>query len=447
MTGDRVAHPLLVSLANFIMDFRLKASFHAFLLLALIPVPKFIYKLKSLRGVLENRLIHECFDFVLNPLKIAARIGIMMSDPLGSLRRCHTPLASCIIDTPESTMLSGVAGKTSSVTMASYKQFGDSFRHEPRTASTTLAQIAAILEQYDPWDDFEEFVKAAKKIGLNGVHLLFWRDWYLSEPALFLTPEPLHHWHKFFWDHDAKWCIHAVGDDEIDFRFIILCPHTGFRHFKEGISKLKQVTGREHRDIQRYIVSVIAGAVPASFVIAIRSLMDFRYLSQAPRISDDVCSEIDSALKSFHDHKQSILNAHARLGKGNRPIENWYIPKLEFMQSVTANIRANGAPIQWSADRTENAHITEIKEPARASNNQNYETQICRYLDRLDKIRRFDLATSMSDAHVDFRLSDNNGDIDSDDEYDDRDQLHCIDSTSALLAHVRPVSSLAGPAL
>lgn len=237
---------------------------------------------------------------------------------------------------------------------------------------------------------------------------------------------------------------HPVGEDEIDFRFTILCPHTGFRHFKEGISKLKQVTGREHRDIQRYIVPVIAGAVTARFVIAIRSLMDFRYLSQAPKISESICSQIDASLKEFHDHKQSILDARARVGKGNSPIQNWYIPKLEFMRSVTANIRANGAPIQWSADRAENAHITEIKEPARASNNQNYETQICRYLDRLDKIRRFDLATSMADAKVDFRLPDD-VDIDSDGEYEDRDQLHCISSTTALLARIEPVSSLAGP--
>lgn len=171
MTGDRVAHPLLISLVNFIMDFRLKALFHVFLLLALIPVPKFIYKVKSIRGVLENRLIHECFDFVLNSLKIATCIGAMMSDPLGSLHRCHTPLVSCIIDIPESTMLSGVTGKTSSITMASYKQFGDLFQHEPRTASTTLAQTAALLEQYDPWDDLEAFVKAARKIGQQSKYL------------------------------------------------------------------------------------------------------------------------------------------------------------------------------------------------------------------------------------------------------------------------------------
>ena len=41
MTGDWVAHPLLISLTDIIMDFWTKASNHAFILLAILPVPKF----------------------------------------------------------------------------------------------------------------------------------------------------------------------------------------------------------------------------------------------------------------------------------------------------------------------------------------------------------------------------------------------------------------------
>ncbi|KAF8808228.1 hypothetical protein BYT27DRAFT_7255727 [Phlegmacium glaucopus] len=43
MTGNRIAHPLLISLANLNMNFRMKSSNHAFLLLALLPVPSFIH--------------------------------------------------------------------------------------------------------------------------------------------------------------------------------------------------------------------------------------------------------------------------------------------------------------------------------------------------------------------------------------------------------------------
>ena len=130
----------------------------------------------------------------------------------------------------------------SPVTMAMYKQFGDSFQHEPCTTSTTLAQLAVVASKVDP-TDIKAYLREAKKFCLNGVHLPFWRDHPLSCPSRFFTLEFLHHGHKMFWDHDAQWCINALGAAEIDFRFSVLQPVTGFRQFKEGISSLKQVTG------------------------------------------------------------------------------------------------------------------------------------------------------------------------------------------------------------
>ena len=131
-----------------------------------------------------------------------------MSDPLGYRRYCFPPLAAYIVDTPESALVAGVGGKMSSITMAFYKQFGDNFRHEPQTASMTIAQLLTIEERVHPWD-LGPYVSQAATFRLNGVHRPFWRDYPLTEPSVFLTPEPLHHWHKQFWDHDIKWCIFA----------------------------------------------------------------------------------------------------------------------------------------------------------------------------------------------------------------------------------------------
>ena len=312
MTGDRTAHPLLISLANILADFHMKSTHNAFVLLALLPVPKFLEKNKKIRGTLGDRLLHECLDFVLQPLKIGAAIGIMMNDPLGNCRYCFTPCASYMVDMQEALMLAGVAGKTSHLTIADYKMFGDSFRHEPRTASLMLTQRHIIRTKTHPRDDLAAYLREAKKFRLNGVDNLFWRDWPGAEPSNFFTPEPLHHWHKAFWDHDAKWCIQAVGAEEIDFQFSILPHRIRFHQFKEGISKIKQVTGQEHHDIERYMVPVIADAVPKNFLIAIRALMDFRYLAQAPEIDETDCKNIENALQEFHAHKDAILKVGAR---------------------------------------------------------------------------------------------------------------------------------------
>ena len=432
MTGNRVAHPVLISLANLLMDFKSKASNRAFMLLALLPVPKFIEKSHEIRGVLESRLIHECLDFVLKPLKTAAAVGVIMSDPWHGQQYCYTPIAAYIMDYMEAVVIAGVAGKTSPVTTASYKQFGDAFLHPPRTAALTLSQLAALRAKCDPDTDLALYIKTAKNTyRLNGVDKPFWRDWAMANPANFLTPEPLHYWHRFCWDHEVQWCLNALGVAELDFRFSVLPPHVGYWQFKEGISKLKQVTGRDHRNIQRYLIGAITGGVCREFVIAIRAQMDFRYLGQAPEFDESSIMRMDQSLKLFHKYKDVIVDLEARRGKGGG-IENWYIPKLELLQSVVPNIRANGAPMQWTANHTEHAHITEVKTPACAGNNQHQESQIARHLDRMDKCRRFDLATSVRDAGVSFGTT-------FDAILDTGDQQ---DTTEDLLQEIDPVFNL-----
>lgn len=83
MTGNQVSHLLLISLVNITMDFQIKVSNHTLMVLAQLLVPKFLHGNKKICGDLENHLIHECIDSIVKPLKKAAKIGVMMSDPLG----------------------------------------------------------------------------------------------------------------------------------------------------------------------------------------------------------------------------------------------------------------------------------------------------------------------------------------------------------------------------
>ncbi|KAH7903625.1 hypothetical protein BJ138DRAFT_1020334, partial [Hygrophoropsis aurantiaca] len=85
--------------------------------------------------------------------------------------------------------------------------------------------------------------------------------------------------------------------------------------FKEGISVLKKVTGRTQRDVQQYLVGVIAGCAPWGVVIAIRALIKFRYLGQAPEINDNDCDKLLGSLQEFHHHKLAVIKAGGHQGK------------------------------------------------------------------------------------------------------------------------------------
>lgn len=123
-------------------------------------------------------------------------------------------------------------------------------------------------------------------------------------------------------------------------------------------------------------------------------------MAQSPSPDDNLLTSIDQSLLIFHQNKDVIMSLGARMGT-KKPIDNWYIPKLELMQSITASTRKVGALIQWSADATEHAHISKIKDPMQHTNNNDYDPQICHHLDRLEKLQRFEIATTLKSHVVD----------------------------------------------
>ncbi|KAG1824393.1 uncharacterized protein BJ212DRAFT_1444268 [Suillus subaureus] len=132
-------------------------------------------------------------------------------------------------------------------------------------------------------------------------------------------------------------------------------------------------------------------------LISLSVLMDFCYLVQLTQIDDCEIECISTALAEFHTNKQAIIDAGFHQGKGDKVIDNWYIPKIELTQSIIPSICNTGVAMQWTADTMKHVHVTDIKDPTQSSNNNNYDAQICRHLDHADKCCHFELAMSLLD--------------------------------------------------
>ena len=138
---------------------------------------------------------------------MAVYTGRMMSDPIRSLYYCFTPLASFILNLPKAGLVSCIQGLTSPVSLAKYDQFGDLSLHPHPMGADALTQLQSITVDSD---NIEEYFTACEQFRLSGVSYPFFRNWALSCPSQFLTPECLHYWHHFFWDHDLEWCKNAL---------------------------------------------------------------------------------------------------------------------------------------------------------------------------------------------------------------------------------------------
>lgn len=395
-------HPVLLSLANINAGVRMKATSHSFGLAGYLPTPKFINVSKDVHAVLVNRMYHACVDVITATLKQTERDGAWFDDPNGHLRFCHTPLVSWIADLPEQRMQACVINNQSPVSLAKLNQFGDKEPHPHRTRAFTLDLINQACSATDP-AMIPQFIKTCKALGLNGVHQPFWKDWGLADPSQFLTPDALHQLHKFFFDHVLKWVINIMGGEELDCRLKSLQPRVGVRHWSSGVSKLKQCTGREHRELEKIIVVAAAGGVdqhPNQKVLsAIRSCVDFIFQAQGILLFEEHLHSISEALNEFHDLKNSIIIAGGRLGKHGR-LNHFNIPKLEAMQWLVPSAPLMGAPYQHTSDIMERCHCTHCKRPFRSSSKKNYHEQCCRYMDRDERLRNFGLYTSLVSNHA-----------------------------------------------
>ncbi|KAJ7681615.1 hypothetical protein B0H17DRAFT_1138365 [Mycena rosella] len=85
MTGNRTAHPAVLTAANIDKDFRMKASHHVFLLAAILPITQFLEQVPN-TTVFYTVGFTSLYGLVFTPLKEAARVGIMISDAFGKRR-------------------------------------------------------------------------------------------------------------------------------------------------------------------------------------------------------------------------------------------------------------------------------------------------------------------------------------------------------------------------
>lgn len=79
-TGNKEMHPVLISLTNIHAGVRMKATSHAFALVAYLPIPKFLNVSRPIQAMLSARVYHFAMSTIMKNLKIAVHDGCLMWD-------------------------------------------------------------------------------------------------------------------------------------------------------------------------------------------------------------------------------------------------------------------------------------------------------------------------------------------------------------------------------
>ena len=109
-----------------------------------------------------------------------------------------------------------------------------------------------------------------------------------------------------------------MKDNEFDHQLKVLQPRIGIWHWNHGVSKLKQVTGRKHRELEKVFIAVIAGRVSDDTLQAMHALLEFIFHAQDLFLYNETIHVLHESLWEFHHYKSTIISLQSFMMGGGR---------------------------------------------------------------------------------------------------------------------------------
>ncbi|EPS93265.1 hypothetical protein FOMPIDRAFT_1082283, partial [Fomitopsis schrenkii] len=256
-SGNKSVYPVYLTLGNIPRAIRRKPSEHACILLGYLP-----------------RIFHAAMHLIVKPLIATGDEGIEVTSGDGCVRRVFPALASYVADYPEQCLVTCSKYGTCPKCQCPVDMLG---KDEPAALRTSELTEDIITQAWDSGGGSASAVEAECMMldVSGGVKKPFWVGLPYADIHLSITPDVLHQLYQGVFKHLISWCQDLLSPEELDNRLRCLPLAHGVRHFKNSISNLSQISGKERKEMACVLLACLIGKVSQETMLTFRSLLDF----------------------------------------------------------------------------------------------------------------------------------------------------------------------------
>jgi hypothetical protein len=375
-----------MTIANIDKATRRKTSSGAHILLGYLPVPKLdLFESDNARRDAGQQFFHDCMYRLVEPLVAAGLDGVNMVCADGLVRQVFPILAAYVADAPEQALVTCVKESFCPKCTVPSDKRGDNLtqldfqqRYPLRDPQRTLRILKTVETTEVKTDTF-------KREGLRPNYHPFWERLPHANIFLAIMPDILHQLHNgIIGEHLFPWLVKIVDaqdDSESDSRARLMTQYPGLRQFKNGFSVLSQRSGNENKEIEKVMLALFAGGVPAAAHRAATALISLVYLMRSESHDSDSLDDLQGALDAFHADKHIFIRLGLR--------DHFNLPKLHALQHYIDSIRLLGSADGYSTEISERLHIDYAKHAYLATNRREYIAQMAKWLERREKMEFF----------------------------------------------------------
>ncbi|KAH9008168.1 hypothetical protein EDB83DRAFT_2323339 [Lactarius deliciosus] len=377
---DKEAYPIYLGIGNIPKSTRRKPSRSAQMLIGYVPITKLVgITNKAARRRALASLFHSCMAKVLDPIRAYGETGLAMQSGDGTWRRCHPVFATFVGDYPEQVLVTCIYKGRCPKCLVPVKQLGN------YDIFPTRNHVDAIDTYLLASEDIRRFRAACREAGLKSIFRPFWSVLPLVDIFVSITPDVLHQLLQGVVKYLTAWLTTIFGAAEVDARCRSLPPNHHISLFTSGISTLSQLSGKQHKDICRFLLGLVidlalpGGQLPSRLIRAARALLDFVYLAQYSSHTSKTLQRLEDSLARFHENKDVFIDLGVR--------EHLDIPKFHSMLHYRSSITLFGTTDNYNTEQSERLHIDFTKDAYRATNRKNEYPQMTAWLERREKIQ------------------------------------------------------------